>query len=763
MNNNGILGANESSAEPKHPTFSVIDNVGTSVAFVDWGKLLTEHRFPVHQRIMNRRLEWDNENIASHVTQHPFPSLALDLAPLSLKQCTKDALQHLAPGDLDDAECAEVFLYSDGTGGNKERGPAFGFMVVKACARGVQHFGGYFAHKPSGIGDPWLGGGQNNQVPENESAAIIAACAWILQSRIPKGCKIVFLPDAMYVIGVAGATYQPRENRLQVRVLRALIDLVSVRCPIEYQHIKSHRSHPWNEMADCICEASSEGAIANSDKHPVWEPWIERVEKIVTASFVKHSNDAYPPVCEKTGTVPAYFSNGCLRKLPKEILAESIDQKIEDGTEIGSKKLAGQVRVVTYNVQSIGSDGTRTELETKMIGIGANVVGVQETRTKKSKPHVSDSGKFWVIPVPACKKKDAFGIECWISLSAPIGAQNDVGIKLNQRSATVLYCEDRMLFVCIQSPLGPMIVVVSHAPYASNRTMETAACRWWEHFEMMWARHVRDDVPVIWCGDANASFVQSTDHAIGSVGLRPSGSNSNSMGPRLEQFANFSKLKFPNSFPEAIPNGGNNGTFAVNGDRFNRIVIDHIGCKGMAFVPCSGGDHCAELCATKPDHFPSVIDLVWSASLKQNCARRRIAAYDRRKIVDPVRCECFRTLIRGLPLVPADVEPSSQTFIINNWTAAAAAAAFPISGRIPKQPFVTHEIVAMIKERNKYGRLRSWLLTNIRYASLRATFKVWANKWSWVHWSPCVGFAPLSLSVKAKGAHNKIKKHNERR
>jgi hypothetical protein len=148
----------------------------------------------------------------SAISTHPFPALSFDLSQLNLKPCTIEAMSHLVPGTLSEEDCREVFVYSDGTGGNDDRSPAFGFLFILANASGHQYFGGFFGHRPSDVSDVWLGGGETNQVPGNETAAAISALAWLLQSRLPAECNVVFLPDAKYVIGMSCAQYQPKKQ-----------------------------------------------------------------------------------------------------------------------------------------------------------------------------------------------------------------------------------------------------------------------------------------------------------------------------------------------------------------------------------------------------------------------------------------------------------------------------------------------------------------------------------------------------------------------
>jgi ribonuclease HI len=108
-------------------------------------------------------------------------------------------------------------------------------------------------------------------VPENECAAAIAALTWVLENSFNKQCKLVIMPDAKYVIGMATGDYKPKTNKQQIKILRALNDHVKRKMDVEFFHLKSHKGHPWNELADALCNASSKNLIKNHDKKPSWE------------------------------------------------------------------------------------------------------------------------------------------------------------------------------------------------------------------------------------------------------------------------------------------------------------------------------------------------------------------------------------------------------------------------------------------------------------------------------------------------------------
>ena len=104
-----------------------------------------------------------------------------------------------------------------------------------------------------------MAGADFNGVPQNETAAVIAALTWVIQSDLPKGACIEIVPDAKYAIGNADAEYSPKSYKTQIKTLHAIIDIARQKYEIEMFHIKSHKGHPWNGLADILCGTCGAG------------------------------------------------------------------------------------------------------------------------------------------------------------------------------------------------------------------------------------------------------------------------------------------------------------------------------------------------------------------------------------------------------------------------------------------------------------------------------------------------------------------------
>ena len=184
----------------------------------------------------------------------------------------------------------------------------------------MQTFGGLFCHRPTDKDDPWLAGADCNGVPQNETAAVIAALTWAIQSQIPTGTCIEIVPDAKYAIGNANAEYSPKSNKAQIKMLHAIIDIARKRFVIEMYHIKSHKGHPWNGLADILCGTCGAGDTTNTSGAglPPWSPWTLRPQAIECASNDIQDSIEYPKM--QGSRRDRYFENGEAYALPAEVI-----------------------------------------------------------------------------------------------------------------------------------------------------------------------------------------------------------------------------------------------------------------------------------------------------------------------------------------------------------------------------------------------------------------------------------------------------------
>ena len=96
-------------------------------------------------------------------------------------------------------------------------------------------------------------------------------------------------------------------------------------------HIKAHELHPWNELADRLCLFASEGCLSTV---------IPTSPPIANVSACPALAEAAATTCRDQTAYPApvgagcfrYFNRGCVYLVPAALLAEKLDEQIEQKT-----------------------------------------------------------------------------------------------------------------------------------------------------------------------------------------------------------------------------------------------------------------------------------------------------------------------------------------------------------------------------------------------------------------------------------------------
>ena len=171
------------------------------------------------------------------------PDFQVDRIPWH--QQTWDALESL-PLWSDEIPLGFTF-YTDGTVSRQQDAAAAAVVLIVTTQQGPR-WGGYATASNLGIAS----------APRAEATALFLALRWLRQllchTATPQPwIELAF--DCAPVAGAASGTHGITTNADLLIVLRALVqwlEAVSQRS-FAWQHIPSHKGHPWNEAADVLC------------------------------------------------------------------------------------------------------------------------------------------------------------------------------------------------------------------------------------------------------------------------------------------------------------------------------------------------------------------------------------------------------------------------------------------------------------------------------------------------------------------------------
>ena len=153
-----------------------------------------------------------------------------------------------------------VHVYVDGTAGatvdgSRKGEAAAGFCVFYELCDGKCTFGGFdgCVIATDQAHNMFFGA----TVATNGTAEVTAtllATLWMLQSGY-HSFHLGF--DSKYADAVASAVAKPKTNVDLVNVTAAMRETLRKKCLLVAEHVYSHRGHPWNELADVVCDTIS--------------------------------------------------------------------------------------------------------------------------------------------------------------------------------------------------------------------------------------------------------------------------------------------------------------------------------------------------------------------------------------------------------------------------------------------------------------------------------------------------------------------------
>jgi ribonuclease HI len=162
----------------------------------------------------------------------------------------------------------KISIYVDGSClGNQnvdENTPAAWGLVVVKGDNGLGKGTGEISEEFSGLvittknGEGYLGAeiGSNNTA---ELSGFAEALRWLLI----KGGNLpaIIRTDSQYAGNLADGKWKAKTNRDLVQSLQKLWNEVSLLRELEWEHVKAHRGHRWNERADHLALRCAQGLI----------------------------------------------------------------------------------------------------------------------------------------------------------------------------------------------------------------------------------------------------------------------------------------------------------------------------------------------------------------------------------------------------------------------------------------------------------------------------------------------------------------------
>ncbi|CAE7458715.1 unnamed protein product, partial [Symbiodinium sp. CCMP2592] len=389
--------------------------------------------------------------------------------------------------DEDRPPIDSVHIYSDGSATQNSadfRPAAWAFSAWANCGRRTLLLG-HSSSQTAPEGTPFHIGEADETALTAELLGLAWALAWAAEFGRHYAPAIHFVYDALSAgLGAFGQASLPDGPYSQLASLVAYLrQYLEALTTVTHGHVHSHRGHPANEFVDQLAKHAARGPADHWDKClPTWLP-----------ALAKHPYRAWAwatlPQHKDLPTLFAFESEASrLQSLPKhDIQPPALAQK---HISMPPGEVIYHLCAITYNVLTL-RDPSQQQLRSLPVGlrmIGRKgilksslavhkpwLIGLQETRLNEAQSQHDSDYLIYQAPADAA---GAGGCALWISRHFTYAAQGEQRFQIQAAHVTVLSHSPRHLTVSITAPRLRLLVVVLHAPSASNHPVPQIQTFW---------------------------------------------------------------------------------------------------------------------------------------------------------------------------------------------------------------------------------------------------------------------------------------------
>ena len=306
------------------------------------------------------------------------------------------------------------------------------------------------------------------------------------------------------------------------------------------------------------------------------------------------------------------------------------------------------------------------------------LAGHQEARGFRA--GTTTQGKYFVV-ASAARKGGTGGCSLWVAKEIPIGCKDGQKVFVQRQSLSLLDHCPRWIIVRISTSVVNVLVVVGHALDIQAHG-EDAVQHWFEALGTAIRACRRKSDRLCLLLDANCTAPR------GIPGCGDMAVSSSQHSLTLGNFLQDAELWVPSTYEDLCLKQASRGSF-LSGGRYEPVLIDMVACDAATVVrPGSSATLVGfDMCADNLDHLPVMVTVSWRSEARHAVRKRRIARYNRRKVGDPVADEEFDRYCSTYVHPSASLEPSSHTFLANEFICEGLETCYPPGESIQKSLF----------------------------------------------------------------------------
>ena len=619
------------------------------------------------------------EDLVQTVGKHGVEHWRIDLSEVGeLHAASKLALKSLPPWDRRH-DLEQVRIYVDGSHFNVQQ-TAWAAVAVGRISD-CWYWIGFVSGRvfPAGH-EACLGMGECNAHTAELHAMVHALCATCAMDCIDVEIVYDAISAADIAIGLASSS---RNQRLAQIATNLVVIAAERRVRLSYRHVYSHRGDALNELADSVARATAVGNVGPFD----FEGELAKAEQRGSLQWWWRTvipQGVLPPL-QEDGSI-CLGNPGQGRRWTGQEHVPGIPQEVCDRQQAKVKAAQWDLRLTTYNANSVKHEVTRQFLDCMFSRAGVQIVGIQESRCFNEPRIKTKNYECYCSPCEA----GSFGCQLWIRRGEPVATMQDGSRAcFDVDHVVVLASRPRLLAAVVEAGTQKFACVVAHAP--TSQASNSAIHEWWEELDAVLRRLPRNAVPVLFL-DGNARFHEWEQGGV-SQGL-PKGRNAVELSELLREH-DMDTCKGKDERGQRVV------TWVAPGGQAS--MIDYIALpRNLANLAVTHGlppgfaDHVGL------DHRPSTVSVAWKAEAA--CGDKPLE-WDRKLMRTDWGRHRLMDIFASMPVVSWDVDVDTHLQQINEHVYAGLKQHFVRCPARPRQPHISEELWAAIRCRRTARRV----------------------------------------------------------
>ena len=327
----------------------------------------------------------------------------------------------------------------------------------------------------------FIGAAWNDAVVAEASATIWAGLYALAHHHFD---TITFCFDALGVGQAAAGNFNYKEKYHIVHSARHVMQAVESKWGINavyYEHVKSHRNHPANELVDTL--ATEVARLWLVPRAPQLSLGLLFTDQKLLANLWISSQPSFDE------SWPNFEENSFIGPSRSQLTPLDVTQDWTFGygqaVQIShASEIHMDLRVHSHNVQSL--KGKVLYYRAQAHDFKIPLVALQET--SNSEPRVTRADGY--MRIAGASKKGHGGVEIWLAENYPVAWKGQRPIYWNLAGTTVLHSDARLMLVVATIPeLGQLLLVCGHAPHSGSDAAVQDA--WWDLLDTLLRQHRR--------------------------------------------------------------------------------------------------------------------------------------------------------------------------------------------------------------------------------------------------------------------------------